>query len=277
MKDKIIKVYNEYLKNYPELRKEKRIILCLEGVGAYNGKARTECTRKHPKGRMGAIFACIVEGELHYTTHASTLPDDPMGVGKFNDNTPVPTIQTGIYNVYSKLHHGRPAMEVGLYGETAPVIRKTGISTSCAINIHRRSINDYNNFAWSTGCITLLEDRLKGLLEFAGVTKNGKYSGSGRYIGKLIVDRSCISKELQETYQDIYKQYYTKVFNTVEEIVLVPKAEDNIPKWQQDGLTGLVDKRVIESPEYWVDKLGKTATFGEMFAVLNKALDKGLV
>lgn len=277
MKEKILEIYNQYLVTNPELKKEKRIILCIEGLGSYKGKARNARIRKHPKGRMGAIFACIIDGELHYTTNASTLPDDPMGVGVFNDNTPVPTIQHGIYKVYSKLHHGRPSMEVGLYGETAPVIRKTGISTSCAINIHRRSINDYNNFAWSTGCITILEEQLKRLLEVLGVTKNGKYNDSGRYIGKLIVDRSCISKELQETYQDIYKQYYTKVFNIVEEIVPVPKADDNIPQWQQDGLTGLVDKKVIESPEYWVDKLGKTATFGEMFAVLNKALDKGLV
>ncbi len=213
LKDKLLHIYHTYLNNYSELKKESALILCIEGLGAYTGMARKECMSKHPNGRMGAVFAAFVDGELYYTSHASTLPDDPQGSGeKFNDGMPIPTVQKGIYKVYSKLHKGRPALELGLGQEKIPVIRRSGLSTSTGINIHRRTMDDLPLFAWSTGCITVLEDRFTRIIEKIGVTKDGKYLGDKRYIGKVIIDRTLINSDLQLLYHNIYGSCYEHVF-----------------------------------------------------------------
>ncbi|GKX27841.1 hypothetical protein SH1V18_03210 [Vallitalea longa] len=48
----------------------------------------------------------------------------------------------------------------------------------------------------------------------------------------------------------------------------------NVPQWQIDGFNGLIERDVIQSPEYWKNKLGQPITVGELFAVLNKAIRK---
>ncbi len=44
----------------------------------------------------------------------------------------------------------------------------------------------------------------------------------------------------------------------------------DVPKWQYNGFNNLVDKGILQSPEYWEKKLKDNITVGEMFAVLNK-------
>ncbi|MBU5312237.1 N-acetylmuramoyl-L-alanine amidase [Tissierella carlieri] len=48
--------------------------------------------------------------------------------------------------------------------------------------------------------------------------------------------------------------------------------KQNIPKWQLEAFQKLIDSKVIEAIDYWEDKLDKSMTVGEMFAVLSKTI-----
>lgn len=47
-----------------------------------------------------------------------------------------------------------------------------------------------------------------------------------------------------------------------------------IPSWYIDGFNGLVSKDIIQTPEYWKDKLSQPIKAGEVFAVINKAMTR---
>lgn len=47
-----------------------------------------------------------------------------------------------------------------------------------------------------------------------------------------------------------------------------------IPSWYIDGFNGLVSKNIIQSPEYWGEKLLQPIKVGEVFAVINKAITR---
>ncbi|GKX27799.1 hypothetical protein SH1V18_02790 [Vallitalea longa] len=230
MKDKIVEIYNKHIKEKPYLKNDN-VLLFIEGLGNYKGKAIKDITL-HPKGRMGAIFAIITkDGELFYTTSASTLPDIPMGEGKYNDDTPTPTLELGVYNVYSKLHKGKYAMELGLGNESVPVIRRSGYPGSTGIDIHSRPIDDYKNAACFAGCLTISKSQFTRMLEILGVTNKGKFIGGGHYIGKVIIDRSYITEDLQKLYKEIYGSSYSSVFNTIELII----NQENISSWAKES------------------------------------------
>ncbi|WP_113674092.1 hypothetical protein [Vallitalea guaymasensis] len=267
MKDKIFKIYNSYINADPTL-KNKTVMLMIEGLGNYAGEQAKKSNNLHPKGRMGAVFAIITKNEeLFYTSYASTLPDIPMGDAKYNSGSQTPTLCKGIYKAYSKLHRGYPAMELGLHRECVPVIRNTGVSVSSGINIHQRPLNDYSNAATSAGCLTILGSKINRMLVKLNVISNNGFIGEGHYIGRLIVDRSCIPQELQQLYKKVYGQYYSKVFNTNAKIEV-----DNIPKWQLDGFNEVVEKGIIDTPDYWKNRLDKPLTVGEFFAIYNKCV-----
>lgn len=53
--------------------------------------------------------------------------------------------------------------------------------------------------------------------------------------------------------------------------------EDTVPGWQRDALATLADAGVIDSPDHWAERLGETATVGEVMAIawkVYKALQK---
>ena len=43
-----------------------------------------------------------------------------------------------------------------------------------------------------------------------------------------------------------------------------------VPKWQKDALKALVEKGIIESPEYWEKKLAENITVGEVMGIIAK-------
>jgi hypothetical protein len=207
------------------------IIKMSEGLGSYKGTGMND---KHPKGRLGAKLEVFKDGKLIFETKkASTLPDDPGGNGeKFNDGLAIPTVCVGEYNLYSTRHKGRPAAELEQGSNTIPVIRKDYKSKSAYINLHHRWINDNNTFAWSCGCLTVLEQDFKNMLEAVGITKNGRYQGSGHLIGKIIIDRSYISEDLIKLYKGIYGKAFFDVFNVKESI---QKTAPKISSWAKDS------------------------------------------
>ncbi|GMQ56799.1 hypothetical protein AN1V17_11930 [Vallitalea sediminicola] len=267
MKEKILKIYNNYIIKNPSLR-NKNVILMLEGLGTYKGKATKNITL-HPKGRMGAIFAVITkDGELFYTTCASTLPDIPMGIGKYNTGTPTPTLKAGIYKVYSTLHHGKyPAMEVGLGNEGVPVVRIKGNPRSSGINVHSRPYDDYKNIACSAGCPTILESEFLRMLEILGVTKNGHFKGSGRFIANLIIDRSKIDEGLVKLYKDTYGKAFFDVFN-----INIPT--DIHKHWAKNNIIEAIENGLMNGYPDGIFKPDQLVTRAELATVVVNLLRK---
>ncbi len=71
----------------------------------------------------------------------------------------------------------------------------------------------------------------------------------------------CPHKILDEGWED-FKEYVLN-YNLCD-----------VPKWQYNGFDNLVDKGIIQSPEYWRDKLKDNITVGEIFAVINKMVGR---
>ncbi|MCT4542911.1 MAG: S-layer homology domain-containing protein [Vallitalea sp.] len=270
MKEKIMKIYNKHVNMDPSLKKEN-VMLMIEGLGNYKGIA-TKNRSLHPNGRMGAIFAVITKvGELFYTTSASTLPDIPMGPGKYNGNTPTPTLKLGTYKVYSKLHRGTNAMELGLGNQSVPVIRRTGHKTSNGIDLHSRPVDDYAYHACSAGCLNVVKIEFKRMLEILGVTKNGKFLGEGRYIGRVIVDRSFIDEDLQNLYKGIYGEYYSDIFN------VTPIPKDIQGHWAENNIIGVIEDGLMTGYSDGSFQPNQPVTRAELAAVVARLKNKRLV
>jgi hypothetical protein len=239
------------------------IIKMSEGLGSYKGFAMND---KHPKGRLGAKLEVFKDGKLIFETKkASTLPDDPGGNGeKFNDGLAIPTVCVGEYNLYSTRHKGRPAAELEQGSNTIPVIRKDYKSKSAYINLHHRWVNDNNTFAWSCGCLTVLEQDFKNMLEAVGITKNGRYQGSGHLIGKIIIDRSYISEDLIKLYKGIYGKAFFDVFN----IASVSNAPSDIQgHWAEKNIIEAIEEELLTGYTDGTFKPDKPVTRAELATV----------
>jgi hypothetical protein len=46
----------------------------------------------------------------------------------------------------------------------------------------------------------------------------------------------------------------------------------NVPQWQKDAFKKLVEKKIINSPEFWEGRLGETITIGEVMGILANTL-----
>ncbi len=53
-----------------------------------------------------------------------------------------------------------------------------------------------------------------------------------------------------------------------------PVPQPQYPEWQTKGLSALVEAGVIESPEYWEQRLDKEITVGEVLGVMGRLLQK---
>ncbi|WP_113675653.1 hypothetical protein [Vallitalea guaymasensis] len=268
-------ILDNWIKRYPELAQEEYNILLAEGLGDYRGKPNSYGKELHKLGRMGAELGIFKNGTLIYSTkNVSTLPDIPMDVkARFNHGSQTPTLCTGVYPLYTKLHGSKreEAFELGKGAEIVPVIRNSKQyieyeSISSGINLHHRSMNDSETWAWSTGCQTVLEEDFKQILKILGKWKNGKYI-QGVYVGKIIIDRSQIPYTLQERYKKRYGKFYSNCFNTND---IVTNTSKDIPKWYKDGLDGLITDGANISHEYWEKKLGNNIKVGEFMAILHK-------
>lgn len=228
----IIELYNSYLVKFPKLRQEEFVTILAEGLGDYRGKPNSLATKLHPLGRMGAALGIFKNGELIFLTkNASTLPDIPMDPsGRFNSGSKTPTVCVGIYSLFTKLHGSKriKAFELERRGESVPVIRNSKDyieykSISSGINLHNRSVNDSDKWAWSTGCQTVEKEDFDKIVNILGCYKNGRYV-EGVYVGKIIIDRSRIPEVLQKRYQQRYGKYYLDCFNT-----------EDISTWARDA------------------------------------------
>lgn len=208
----------KYTEIYPDLKKDGIVILFLEGLGGYKGIPYHKDL--HPKGRMGAKLVVYKNGILIYeSNNASTLPDEICGkayINNGNDGSSTPTSYAGnVWDVYAKYHLNKidkrhQALEIGLGSRNIEVIRDEKPSRSSAINIHYRPLSDYTTKQWvtSAGCLTILEEDNYKFLEAIGATINGNLVQVGTHIGKVIIDRSFISNDLQALYKSLYKDMY---------------------------------------------------------------------
>ncbi|WP_238473011.1 glucosaminidase domain-containing protein [Desulforamulus profundi] len=46
----------------------------------------------------------------------------------------------------------------------------------------------------------------------------------------------------------------------------------NVPQWQKDAFKKLVERKIINSPEFWEGRLGETITIGEVMGILANTL-----
>ena len=230
------------------------VIIFYEGLGSYSGTPIDKAY--HPKGRMGARVSVYKKGEKVFSTnYASTLPD---GIGvlhqKFNGGSPVPTTKEMLYDVYSTMHLSKyKALELGKWSESVPVIRGDNESSSSGINVHRRKSNDYSSFAWSTGCLTILDGEIERMIDCLDIG-----SFNGEYVGKLIVDRTNMDQELYS----LYESYYPNMFSDF----CTPEGLTSTEEWILDELEKESEKNLIEIVEEieevnisWQQKIGNNA------------------
>jgi hypothetical protein len=279
-------IYKRWLKKEPSLKEEEYVIILAEGLGDYKGKQNSYAKARnlHSLGRIGAELGIFKNGKLIYSTkNASTLADIPMDIyGKFNDKTATPTVCTGVYSLYTKLHKKKNAFELGLYSQKIPVIRNSKKyveykSDSSGIDLHYRTLNDSNLWGNSTGCQTVLKEDFMKILEIIGKWDNGKYL-PGKYVGKLIIDRSQINSTLRTRYKTLYGDYFDQCFNLKDNDIIIeePKVtinnKPNIPQWWIDGVNGLIEEGVVSSPDYWNHRINEYVKVGEICAIINKAI-----
>ena len=53
-----------------------------------------------------------------------------------------------------------------------------------------------------------------------------------------------------------------------------PVISPNVPAWQIDGFEALIKAKIIQSPDYWQNRLDQPVTAGELFAILAGILAK---
>lgn len=219
------------------------MIIFYEGLGGYRGTAQDK--KFHPKGRMGARVSVYHKGKRVFrTNNASTLPDSISAsyAKKFNSGYPVPTTIEGVFDIYTKLHNGKyKAVELGKNSERIPVIREYVMSTSYAINMHYRKVSDYKTFAWSTGCLTVQNEDLQELFSILGIR-----TFSGQFVGKLIIDRSNLSKELANHYKEEYGECFNKFSSAI--------YKSSEQKIGEAAIENLAKKNLINNPKTWKNK-----------------------
>lgn len=67
------------------------------------------------------------------------------------------------------------------------------------------------------------------------------------------------------------KGYGYDIIKIMESTLKEPKeipVEDNIPKWQKDAFDKLVERKIINTPVAWENRLGETITIGEVMGIL---------
>lgn len=212
-------------------------IVIKEGKGSYKGIAQDKSF--HPKGRMGAKVEAYLNDQLVYVTkNVSTLPDSISVeyARKYNGGSPVPIICEGTYDIYSHMHKGKEnAIEIGKGLEATPVIRGNSLSESSYINIHSRSLNDVSNFAWSTGCITILKEDIQEMFQVLGIK-----TFNGQHLGKVVIDRTEIDNELMQHYNSILGEM-TRYFNKdwYWRNILLKAADSNV-RWEK-GIDAVIN------------------------------------
>jgi hypothetical protein len=139
----------------------------------------TKITRGKGLGKYESLIEVFDGNSRVWAGLCSSLPDYPQGSGKSNECTPEATILNGKYKLLTKHQkingvNWRVLEVVNLdKSQNVPVVRSTGYDTSAGINIHYRDAEDYDGFAWSTGCITMRRQTFDEFREALGVPKEG--------------------------------------------------------------------------------------------------------
>lgn len=148
-------------------------------------------TRGKGLGKYESLIEVFEGNSRVWAGLCSTLPDYPQGNGASNSGTPEATIMNGKYKLLSKIQKingidWRVLEVVNLdKSQNVPVVRSTGYDTSAGINIHYRDAEDYDGFAWSTGCITMRRQTFDEFRNALGVPKDGFKLGED--FGLLII------------------------------------------------------------------------------------------
>lgn len=148
-------------------------------------------TRGKGLGKYESLIEVFEGNQMVWAGLCSSLPDYPQGKGKSNCGTPEATILNGVYRLKSKFQkingvNWRVLEIVTLGGDQkVNVVRSTGYDTSEGINIHYRDAEDYDGFAWSTGCITMRRQTFDEFRDALGVPKQGFKEGQD--FGQLII------------------------------------------------------------------------------------------
>ena len=160
---------------------------------------------------------------VHESEFCSTLPDNPRKP-ETNEDTPVPTVLDGVYNIVSTNHGGSyAALWIESNGVDVPVMRCTQtsyyVSTSAYINIHARSqfsgapTDGITPTSYSSaGCFNVgkVSDSFRDYNKFIelilGVKNarkpdwNNNKCVSGKDYGVVVVDRSHYVEQLTAIY-----------------------------------------------------------------------------
>lgn len=151
----------------------------------------TKITRGKGLGKYESLIEVFIDSKRVWAGLCSSLPDYPQGQGKSNEGIPEATILNGKYKLltkYQKINgvNWRVLEVVNLdKSQNVPVVRSTGYDTSAGINIHYRDAEDYDGFAWSTGCITMRRQTFDEFRNALGVPKDGFETGGD--FGILII------------------------------------------------------------------------------------------
>ena len=189
-------INTKYAQKLSDSDKRGVLVFMFEGVGNNSSTSKRE----------NAMCVVVKNGNIVYINrNSSSIPDYPFSPSK-NDNTPMPTLKSGVYN-FSTLNHKGNYAALHINGDANVVrFRSTNdwySSTSSAINIHRKSsdsVADWNK-SWvnSAGCQLIGKTGTSSSSEYAKFIQsvgivNSNASGDSKYSysvnGKYILDRS---------------------------------------------------------------------------------------